>query len=149
VDDHLGARITIRELLGWHSFQVCGDAKDGKETKKETQKETKPVTTNEVAVIKTTAGEMVVEFWPDVAPKTVENFLQYVNSGFYKGTTFHRVIDGETIIVYQGKRAVAEIRPIAETEKLRPVGLAEGEFVVPDDFDDPLPDDLLDAFEGR
>ena len=31
VDDHLGARITIRELLGWHSFQVCGDAKDGKE----------------------------------------------------------------------------------------------------------------------
>jgi PleD family two-component response regulator len=31
VDDHLGARITIRELLDWHSFQVCGDAKDGKE----------------------------------------------------------------------------------------------------------------------
>ena len=32
------------------------------------------MSTNEVAVIKTTAGEMVVEFWPDVAPKTVENF---------------------------------------------------------------------------
>jgi DNA-binding NarL/FixJ family response regulator len=31
VDDHLGARITIRELLDWHSFQVCGDAKDGQE----------------------------------------------------------------------------------------------------------------------
>jgi DNA-binding NarL/FixJ family response regulator len=31
VDDHLAARITIRELLDWHSFQVCGDAKDGKE----------------------------------------------------------------------------------------------------------------------
>ncbi|HJW94137.1 MAG TPA: type II toxin-antitoxin system Phd/YefM family antitoxin [Thermoanaerobaculia bacterium] len=62
---------------------------------------------------------------------------------------FHRVIDGETVVVYQGKRAVAEIRPLAETETLRPVGLAEGEFVVPDDFDDPLPDDLLDAFEGR
>ena len=61
----------------------------------------------------------------------------------------HRVLDGETIVVYQGKRAVAEIRPVAETEKLRPVGLAEGEFVVPDDFDEPLPDDLLDAFEGR
>lgn len=60
-----------------------------------------------------------------------------------------RAMDGETIVVYQGKRAVAEIRPLAETEKLRPVGLAEGEFVVPDDFDDPLPDDLLDAFEGR
>jgi antitoxin (DNA-binding transcriptional repressor) of toxin-antitoxin stability system len=62
---------------------------------------------------------------------------------------FHRVIDGETIVVYQGKRAVAEIRPVTETETLRPVGLAVGEFVVPDDFDDPLPDELLDAFEGR
>lgn len=62
---------------------------------------------------------------------------------------FHRVIDGETIVVYQGERPVAEIRPVTETETLRPVGLAAGEFVVPDDFDDPLPDDLLDAFEGR
>ena len=31
VDDHLAARITIRELLDWHSFQVCGDARSGKE----------------------------------------------------------------------------------------------------------------------
>jgi len=31
VDDHLSARTTIRSLLDWHSFQVCGDAKDGKE----------------------------------------------------------------------------------------------------------------------
>jgi hypothetical protein len=35
-----------------------------------------------------------------------------------------------------------------ETGRLRPVGLAAGEFVVPDDFDDPLPDEILDAFEG-
>jgi antitoxin (DNA-binding transcriptional repressor) of toxin-antitoxin stability system len=62
---------------------------------------------------------------------------------------FHRVIDGETIVVYQGDRPVAEIRPITETATLRPVGLAAGEFVVPDDFDDPLPEDLLNAFEGR
>lgn len=61
----------------------------------------------------------------------------------------HRVIDGETVVVYRGDRAVAEIRPLGETETLRPVGLAEGEFVVPDDFDDPLPDELLDAFESR
>jgi antitoxin (DNA-binding transcriptional repressor) of toxin-antitoxin stability system len=61
----------------------------------------------------------------------------------------HRVIDGETVVVYREGRPVAEIRPVAETETLRPVGLAAGEFVVPDDFDDPLPDDLLDAFEGR
>ncbi|HEX9984878.1 MAG TPA: type II toxin-antitoxin system Phd/YefM family antitoxin [Thermoanaerobaculia bacterium] len=61
----------------------------------------------------------------------------------------HRVIEGETVVVYQGNRAVAEIRPLTETETLRPVGLAAGEFVVPDDFDDSLPDELLDAFEGR
>ena len=61
----------------------------------------------------------------------------------------HRVIDGETVLVYRGDRPVAEIRPVTEADTLRPVGLAAGEFVVPDDFDDPLPDDLLDAFEGR
>jgi antitoxin (DNA-binding transcriptional repressor) of toxin-antitoxin stability system len=62
---------------------------------------------------------------------------------------FHRVIDGETIVVYQGERPIAEIRPMTETENLRPVGLAAGKFIVPDDFDDPLPDEILDAFEGR
>lgn len=46
-------------------------------------------------------------------------------------------------------REMVENRALAETNALRPVGLAAGEFVVPDDFDDPLPDDLLDAFEGR
>ena len=48
----------------------------------------------EVAVIKTTEGEMVVEFWPDVAPKTVENFKTLAKKGFYDGTCFHRVIKG-------------------------------------------------------
>jgi peptidyl-prolyl cis-trans isomerase B (cyclophilin B) len=47
---------------------------------------------NEVAVIKTTEGEMVVEFWPEVAPKTVENFKTLARQGFYDGTCFHRVI---------------------------------------------------------
>ena len=48
----------------------------------------------EVAVIKTSEGEMVAEFWPDVAPKTVENFKKLAKSGFYDGTAFHRVIKG-------------------------------------------------------
>jgi len=61
----------------------------------------------------------------------------------------HRVIEGETIVVYKGEKPVAEIRPFTETDSLRPVGLAAGEFVVPDDFDDPLPAEILDAFEGR
>lgn len=49
---------------------------------------------NEVAVIKTTEGEMVVEFWPDVAPKTVENFKKLAAEGFYDGTCFHRIVKG-------------------------------------------------------
>jgi len=47
-----------------------------------------------VAVIKTTEGTMVIEFWPDVAPKTVENFETLAKRGFYDGTCFHRVIKG-------------------------------------------------------
>ncbi len=50
--------------------------------------------TNEVAVIKTSAGEMVVAFWPDVAPKTVENFKALAKKNFYDGTCFHRIVKG-------------------------------------------------------
>ncbi len=60
----------------------------------ETKKETKPVTTKEVAVMKTTAGEMVIEFWTDVAPNTVENFKKLARTNFYDGTAFHRIIKG-------------------------------------------------------
>ncbi|HZM05423.1 MAG TPA: peptidylprolyl isomerase [Candidatus Saccharimonadales bacterium] len=48
--------------------------------------------TNEVAVIKTSQGEMTIEFWPDVAPKTVENFKTLAKKGFYDGTCFHRIV---------------------------------------------------------
>lgn len=48
----------------------------------------------EVAIINTTEGVMTVEFWPDVAPKTVENFKKLAKSGFYNGTCFHRIING-------------------------------------------------------
>jgi len=46
----------------------------------------------EVAVLKTSKGEMVLEFWPEVAPKHVENFKMLAKKGFYDGTAFHRVI---------------------------------------------------------
>jgi peptidyl-prolyl cis-trans isomerase B (cyclophilin B) len=48
----------------------------------------------EHAVIKTAYGEMTIAFWPDVAPKTVENFKKLARSGFYDGTAFHRIIKG-------------------------------------------------------
>jgi peptidyl-prolyl cis-trans isomerase A (cyclophilin A) len=41
----------------------------------------------------TSAGDFVVEVYPDKAPKTVENFLQYVKDKHYDGTVFHRVIE--------------------------------------------------------
>ena len=53
-----------------------------------------PKASGEVAVIQTTDGHMVVEFWSDVAPNTVENFKKLANSGFYDGTSFHRIIKG-------------------------------------------------------
>ena len=49
---------------------------------------------NEVAVLKTSKGEMTVEFWGDVAPKTVENFKKLAREGFYNGTAFHRIVKG-------------------------------------------------------
>ena len=54
----------------------------------------KPAGQKEVAVIKTSLGTIVFEFLPDVAPKMVENFKDLAKSGFYDGTTFHRVING-------------------------------------------------------
>ncbi|MFT6621642.1 MAG: peptidylprolyl isomerase [Verrucomicrobiia bacterium] len=49
---------------------------------------------SEVAVIKTDHGQIVLELWSDVAPKTVENFKKLANEGFYDGTAFHRVVKG-------------------------------------------------------
>jgi len=61
----------------------------------EENKETSPMNpSSEVAVIKTNEGEMVIEFWSDAAPKTVENFKKLARSGFYDGTTFHRIVKG-------------------------------------------------------
>ena len=44
--------------------------------------------------MKTNLGNIVLELYPDKAPETVENFLKYIEEGFYKNTLFHRVISG-------------------------------------------------------
>ena len=44
--------------------------------------------------LNTSMGDIVLELYPDKAPKTVENFLQYVGDKHYDGTVFHRVMDG-------------------------------------------------------
>jgi peptidyl-prolyl cis-trans isomerase B (cyclophilin B) len=48
----------------------------------------------EVAVMETSKGTMVIEFWSDVAPNTVENFKKLAKEGFYNGTAFHRIMKG-------------------------------------------------------
>jgi peptidyl-prolyl cis-trans isomerase B (cyclophilin B) len=47
---------------------------------------------SEAAIITTSEGELVLEFWPEVAPGHVENFTKLAKQGFYDGTCFHRVI---------------------------------------------------------
>ncbi len=48
----------------------------------------------EVAIIKTRLGEIVVRFFPEVAPKHVASFIKLAKEGFFNGTIFHRVIPG-------------------------------------------------------
>lgn len=61
-----------------------------------------------------------------------------------------RVEEGETVTILRDGQPIAEIRPVpADARPPRPYGLGAGEFTVPDDFDEPLPDDILAAFEGR
>ena len=62
-----------------------------------------------------------------------------------------KVAEGEVIVVTSGEKPVAEIKQpsLAAPGKPIPVfGLCKGEFVVPDDFDDPLPEEILRDFEG-
>nr|WP_291227848.1 peptidylprolyl isomerase [Dokdonella sp.] len=58
-------------------------------------------------LVKTSQGDITIELFPDKAPKSVENFLTYVKSGFYSGTIFHRVIPGFMI---QGGGFSADLR---------------------------------------
>jgi len=68
-----------------------------------------------------------------------QNFYDYVK----------RIEIGEIFIVTRDNMPLFEMRPLKrKMQKLRPFGLCKGEFEVPDDFDAPLPDDIVDEFEG-
>ena len=61
-----------------------------------------------------------------------------------------KVTRGETILLCKRNVPIAEIRPVkAENHQPRPIGLDKGRLKVPKSFFDPLPDWLLDAFEGK
>ena len=75
--------------------------------------------------------------------------IQYDLAGYLT-----RVQAGESLLITQAGQPVAEINPVKSDEgnevplTPRPSGLAEGQFVVPDDFDDPLPPEIQRYFEG-
>lgn len=60
-----------------------------------------------------------------------------------------RVAAGESFLVMRDERPLAEVKPVPlAARELRPFGLCAGEFVVPAEFDQPLPEDVLKGFEG-
>ena len=62
-----------------------------------------------------------------------------------------RLAEGETILLVEREKPVAEIRGVASRaprDERRPIGLAKGEFTIPPEFHEPLPEDLVKAFEG-
>lgn len=59
------------------------------------------------------------------------------------------VARGERVVICNRNRPVAELRPVAAAPAARRLGTAAGEMSVRDTFNDPLPDEVLDAFEGR
>ncbi|MEH1891487.1 MAG: type II toxin-antitoxin system prevent-host-death family antitoxin [Nostoc sp.] len=62
----------------------------------------------------------------------------------------HQVAAGESIIITQAGKPIAEIKPVSATsQQIRPYGLCAGEFIVPDDFDSPLPEEILNSFDGK
>lgn len=70
----------------------------------------------------TNRGEIILELWPEKSPLAVENFLQYVDAGFYTGTVFHRVI-AETLIQGGGYNKYMQLKqtrdPIKNESKNR------------------------------
>ena len=70
---------------------------------------------NPRVVLETTKGEIVIELFSSRAPATVQNFLNYVDAGFYDGTIFHRVIKG---FMVQGGGMEADMQPKATGEPI-------------------------------
>ena len=61
-----------------------------------------------------------------------------------------KVEEGETIVLCRSNIPIAEIKPLPVVKmERRPIGLASGEFEVPDSFFEPLPEGLLEQFEGK
>lgn len=81
----LGASLILGTLLG-----VAGAAEEKPATSADKAKEKG----NPMVILTTSLGDIKIELYPDKAPVTVQNFLEYTKAGYYDGTIFHRVIPG-------------------------------------------------------
>ena len=85
---------TLRLCLLSALAVVAGLALSSCSNNKESMKESSAPGATPRAIIHTNYGDMTVEFWPDVAPRTVDNFLKLSRENFYNGAAFHRVLQG-------------------------------------------------------
>ncbi|MBE6380280.1 MAG: hypothetical protein E7047_05065 [Lentisphaerae bacterium] len=93
--ENLRQKAVIRYYFG--SNAIAAEKESERTITTITMPEKKPVKKTEkktMVTLKTNYGDIKLELFDDAAPKTVANFLEYVKSGFYNGTLFHRVIDG-------------------------------------------------------
>jgi peptidyl-prolyl cis-trans isomerase B (cyclophilin B) len=82
----------VRMKLSIILVVLLASAVFGADEKKE--EKTPMNSSNEVAVIKTSEGVMIVQFWTDAAPNTIDNFKKLARREFYDGTIFHRIVKG-------------------------------------------------------
>ena len=78
-------------VLGAAQARRCARIRRASRPRRSRRRPRQPAPGNPVAVISTSMGDITVELFKDKAPVSVQNFLQYVNEGFYSGTIFHRV----------------------------------------------------------
>ena len=90
-------KLQLVKLTTIITFMLFGCGQEKNEEKQVTLKapgNMKPKVQEELAVISTQFGDMVIEFYKRAAPKHVESFKLHVKNGFYDGTIFHRIIPG-------------------------------------------------------
>jgi peptidyl-prolyl cis-trans isomerase B (cyclophilin B) len=89
----MGAALSMMVAGAASADDAVAKAPDAKAAKP-AAKAVKKATSDEVGILETSKGRMVVEFWEKDAPQTVANFKKLARQGYYDGTGFHRIIKG-------------------------------------------------------
>ena len=87
----LGLALLLTACSGEKTKSKDFDAQGDEAANANVRKGVKPESDAEAAVIETDYGNIVIELYPNIAPKMVERFKKLIGEGFYNGTTFHRI----------------------------------------------------------